>query len=1250
MAIAFTPEQQKVIELRDRNILVSAAAGSGKTAVLVERIVRMITDEKRPVDIDQLLVVTFTNAAAAEMRERISLAINRRLEQDPGNVHLQKQASLIHNAQITTIDSFCLFVIRNNFNDIGLDPGFRVVDQGELRLLAQDVMQELLEEKYGENNGAFLDCVEYFTGGSSDKLLAEYIEKLYTFSMSCPWPEDWISQCGEEYKISDVAELENTNWCRYLEEYISIIIEECRASLDMAIRICERPDGPYMYGDVLERERDMVEGLLKSRGLSAYYEAFETVSFGRLPSKKDDTVSKACREKVQQIRKDVKKKFEDLKESFLILSPDQIVERMKKAAPNVEQLLSLVLAYKERLDEKKRQENIIDFYDMEHFALNILLKKGEDGEVSLSPAAMEYRQFFAEILIDEYQDSNLVQELLLKSISGEEEGNFNRFMVGDVKQSIYKFRLARPELFMEKYNCYSKEDGDCQRIDLHKNFRSRSQVLASVNRLFERIMGAKLGGVEYDDEAALYEGAVYPTPMPENSFCVEVTSSGRLFEESICEESREEKYVSGESECETVSPYETEYLIIGRDEDSTLSAREQEAEAIAEKIGRLRQSLKVTDRDTGGLRPLKYGDIVILLRTAAGWAQDFKKILEKEGIPAYVTSQTGYFQATEIKILLQFLNVIDNPLQDIPLYGTLQSFFGGFTQEEIASVRAEDKKVPLYDLLNSYQGALQEKIQGFLNRLSHYRRKTAYTPIHKLIQEILTDTGYLDYVTARPGGEQRRANVEMLLTRAAAFENTSYYGLFHFLRYVEQLEKYEVDYGEADVLDENADVVRIMSIHKSKGLEFPVCFVAGLSKKFNMQDTTGRLIADIDMGIGVDYIDSVLRVQSHTLKKNVVALKMKLDALGEEMRVLYVAMTRAKEKLILTGMAGDVEKLREKMEQEKEFGGELRGNSGKVPFSLLSGAGSYLDFIFPCMGDMDVQLLTPQDRLAQNIEDAGDLIRRREHIELTEVDNKLMAQLSEQFDRTYPYQYLSNLFVKTSVSELKKKGMHDLSEQSTDVLEGGDGQGRSMEQAFVKELFEEPEIVPYIPSFIKEKEGISGTDRGSAYHKVMELLDFGAVLSAGPSRETRKKELNRQLDGFEEQGVLEKAWRESVSNEKLLTFFESSLAKRMADAAEEGRLRREQPFVLGLSADRLGEEFPDSEQVLIQGIIDVFFEEDGKIVVADYKTDAVSTPEELVSRYQIQLNYYEEALARITGKSVIQKIIYSFALGQEIVL
>lgn len=791
---------------------------------------------------------------------------------------------------------------------------------------------------------------------------------------------------------------------------------------------------------------------------------------------------------------------------------------------------------------------------------------------------------------------------------------------------------------MEKYDSYSKEDGNCQRIDLHKNFRSRPQVLSGVNSLFAKIMGKKLGGVEYDDEAALYPGAVFP------------------------------EYHHNE----------TEYLFAGKDEASALSVREQEAMLIAGRIKKLHGSFQVTDKETGTLRPADYRDMVILLRTTSGWAEEFKAVLEREGIPAYVTSRTGYFQASEVKTLLGLLQVIDNPLQDIPLYGSLRSVFGGFSEEEIACIRTENKKKPLYETMLSHEGEFKDKICYFTEFLSELRRKSAYTPIHKLIGEILTKTGYLDYVTAKPGGEQRRANVEMLLVKAAAFENTSYYGLFHFLRYMEQLEKYEIDYGEADVMDENADVVRIMSIHKSKGLEFPVCFVSGLSKRFNMQDQTGRLIADADLGIGADYIDSTLRLQSKTLKKSTTALKMRLDALGEEMRVLYVAMTRAREKLIMTAMVSDVEKIREQF-AEKEIFALQENRQEKTGFSVLAGASSYMDFILPNISE--AILVSPEDLFAEDTKEILQSMQKRRELLNAQASGgqeesascreqeEIMTELSKKFARQYPYSYLSNLYIKTTVSEIKKKSMQSEGKTGATGESAAPGETKGSyagEAAFTGTLFEEEEIVPYIPSFVSRKEELSGTDRGSAYHKVMELLDFEAVLNVtgntgedAAAEDKRKplaqrdafiREIDRQMRLFTEEELLRQEWREGVRSSKIAVFFETSLAKRMAKAQQGGKLYKEQPFVLSLPANRLSAEFPDSEKILIQGIIDVFFEENGKIIIADYKTDAVKEPEELVKRYQVQLDYYAEAIMRLTGKEVSQKIIYSFALGKEIVV
>lgn len=781
---------------------------------------------------------------------------------------------------------------------------------------------------------------------------------------------------------------------------------------------------------------------------------------------------------------------------------------------------------------------------------------------------------------------------------------------------------------MEKYHTYTKEESGCQRIDLHKNFRSRREVLEGVNTLFQKIMGQELGGIVYDEDAALYEGASYPE------------NTGN----------------------------DTEYLIFTQEEESGESVRSFEARAIAAKIRTLYQSFQVTDKETGALRPVQYRDMVILLRTNSGWAQEFKETLQKEGIPAYVSLRTGYFEASEIRELLQFLHVIDNPRQDIPLYGTLKSYFGGFGEEEIAGIRAgvTDKKIEgkasedkdkegedtseentvvgndsaeavvaankptaLIDQLRAYEGDLKEKIADFLTTLDHYRQMSVYTPIHKLLEALIYTTGYFQYVTAKPGGEQRRANVEMLLSKAVAFEQTSFYGVFHFLRYIEQLSKYEVDYGEADILDENADVVRIMSIHKSKGLEFPVCFVAGLAKKFNMQDTTGRLVTDMDLGMGVDEIDSELRIQRRMTKKNVVSLKMRLDTLAEEMRVLYVAMTRAREKLILTAVVRDGEKLREQIALYEN----TKAEDGRMRFTDLLNAGSFLQFVLPALSD--AQFISEGELKEQEISgECGQLLQREQFVyritreEASEGELAQKEKLQQRMDRRYAYEGLKELVTKTSVSELKKA---------------------QMDLDFAGELFPEKEIVPYIPAFMLEEQGMSGADRGSAYHRVMELLDFEKVLEAkAKTWEQEQEELERQIALMVEKELLQKPWSEAVSVKKLVIFFQSSLAQRMAKAQHLQKLKKEQPFVLGIAADRVKPQFPHEEQVLIQGIIDAFFEEGDDLILMDYKTDAVKTGEELVKRYHTQMEYYTEALERIVGKKVKERIIYSFALGGEI--
>lgn len=1273
MGMKFTPEQQRVIELHNSNILVSAAAGSGKTAVLVERIIRMICDGEHPADIDRLLIVTFTNAAAAEMRERIAAGITARLEADPGNEHIQKQSALLHNAQITTIDSFSLFLIRNHFNEIGLDPDFRVADEGEIKLLQQEVLAQLLEDAYAgqfvpEAPEQFHACVEYFCPGGRESVLEQHILNLSRYAGSFPWPAEWLEERKNDYAAGDMEALVHSDYGQYLTERVNRTVEGCLEKLREVKRLCELPDGPYMYGELTEAEIEQLERLTSCKDLEEQAAKVPAVTFARLPSKKDDSVDPAKRELAKAIRNSVKDTLSDLSESYFKTPLELAVEQGKACREPLRMLLDLVLEFDRRLLAAKQERHLIDFSDMEHYALQILLKREkveETGSIGTdraktkyrivpSDVAMEYRQYFQEILIDEYQDSNLVQEYLLSAISGEAEGHYNRFMVGDVKQSIYKFRLARPELFLEKYDIY-QETGDLCRIDLAKNFRSRIQVVDAVNGVFSRIMSREIGGIAYDDKAALYPGAVYPAQE-------DPAYGSELLLIRKPEKGEREESGIGEQHAEGAG------VLVDYD-----NVRQLEALAIAARIKQLKGSLQVMEKSAGELRPVRYSDMVILLRTTSGWDEEFKKILEQQGIPVYITSKTGYFGALEVQELLQFLRVLDNPRQDIPLFGVMQSVFGGFTQEEIAQIRSggeghSRKRMTLYEALKEVaqsgrtveegeeisagesageEAELSQKADTFLQRIGHYRDLTPFTSIRDLLQRILDDYDYLNYVTALPAGSKRRANVEMLLTKASAFEKTSYFGLFHFIRYMEQLEKYDVDYGEADTLDENADVVRIMSIHKSKGLEFPVVFVSGLSKRFNMQDANQSLIVDMDLGVAVDYVDSVRRIKNKTLRRTVLSAKMKEDNLAEELRVLYVALTRAREKLILTAV---LDKADEKWELAQMTGQE------RLTYLDFCEAGSYMDFLLPILPQtgIAVKTLRTEDLAVEELREQLRMGDRREQLRLIacgettltgdpEENERKLMYLRERFAYQYPHPGLQKLYTKTTVSELKIAAMAEKDEAAFHT-------------------FEEKEVVPYIPGFRREQEKVSGAVRGNAFHRVMELLDFmyvfvesGLFEKCPGDYETYRKRLdaerlkNRLEEFLQRETIslrLTEEYAKAVSLPKILNFLEQELAYRMWRAQEQGLLYREQPFVLGIDAKRLDPDLPEGEKVLIQGIIDVFFIEDGEIVLLDYKTDVIDSLEALWNRYNVQIQYYEEALTKLMQMPVKERILYSFYLEE----
>lgn len=1262
MGVSWTTEQQQVIDLRNRNILVSAAAGSGKTAVLVERIVKIITDKNHPVDIDHLLIVTFTNAAAAEMRERIGNAIEKALDEQPGNEHLLRQLTLIHNAQITTIDSFCLYVVRNHFHEIDLEPNFRIGDEGELKLLREDVLGRVLEQNYEEPSEAFSDFVEGYASGRTDAALNEMILQLYEFSRSYPWPEKWLDSFVGAYRIETREELDRAEWLAPLTENICFVLKDCEQLLKQAFAITQQDDGPDMYEKAVQSDLEKYEGLSRLTSFCELSGALSDIKYDRLASSRGFEGNPDKLELVKSLREQAKDVVKKLCKQYFFCSPEMMIEQLERTEPMLEEVVRLTKQFADEFAAAKRRKNLVDFHDVEHFALQILV---DEETEKAKKTAEEFRDTFEEIMIDEYQDSNEVQETLLRSISREERGENNIFMVGDVKQSIYRFRLARPELFMKKYDSYSLEESTTQRIDLHKNFRSREEVLTCTNDIFYKIMARSLGNVEYDAEAALYPGASYPV-------------SADFIPEILLADSNDELL-----------------------EDTELTDKKTlEAKIVAEEIKHLMKTQQVTDKAAGTLRAAHYSDIVILLRSLSGWADSLVEVLNGNGIPAHTVSSTGYFSTVEVQTVLSMLRLLDNPRQDIPMAAVLRSPMAGLTDEELAVLRLEDGSVPFHEaVLELAEGLYEEdgqkeisdseadrkqgrnadektenhieitahrKLLKFYKKYKQLRQLVPDTPIHELIEIILRETGYGHYVAAMPAGNRRTANLNMLLEKAAAYEKTSYKGLFHFVRYIDELQKYDVDFGEADMVGENEDVVRIMSIHKSKGLEFPIVIVSGMGKNFNKQDTRSKMVLHPELGIGLDYMDGKKRIKSPTIAKKAIAKQIDLENLGEELRVLYVALTRAKEKLILTGTLKDAP---EKLEFFRQQANLSKAADRPLSYLTREGASGYLDWILPAVlsyGDKyPVRIVEAAelvlDEVENQLEQNEDLTERIEEIEAA--DTQLVGQLKQRFSQRYPYQTDILRKNKYSVSELKHRAMREKFEAE--------------QEETIPAFLEEP-VTPTIPLFIQREESVEqetanrGALRGTAVHRVMECYDFAS-----------EKSVQEQMEAMEKEEKITADMRALVKEQIVADFVSSETGKRMALAQRGGALYREKPFVMGFTEEELENygfgadsntdsceniyEKTDSDQekeeqkrirheedlTLIQGIIDVFWIEKDGIVLLDYKTDRVQQAKELIDRYETQLKLYADALERVFGArklKVKEILIYSFSLEKLITL
>ena len=1323
-SVKWTPGQKQVIESRGTNLLVSAAAGSGKTAVLVERIIRMITDEENPLDIDKLLVMTFTNAAAAEMRERIGAAIEKKLEETPDNEHLQIQATLVHHAQITTIDSFCLNLIREHFNMLDLDPSFRIGDEGELMLLRQDVMGEMIEDYYTSGGEAFTRFVETYATGKSDGGIEDYIMQVYTFAQSNPYPEIWFDACLQELDAGNASGLEHFPWMQFLIEDLRGQVRELHVQIADAAEVCREDEYLVSYEPMLVDDGRQLAKILEAGDFPQICRHLGACTWMRLATVRGKDVDQEKKAYVTGCRDRVKKAVKNLKELYCMGEPEEMLADMAGTADSTRMLLELAREYGRRYQEKKRDRNLVDFNDLEHEALKVLIVS-QDGRPKLpyqyTEAADTLSRRYEEVLVDEYQDSNLVQEALLQAVSRERFGQPNIFMVGDVKQSIYKFRLARPELFQEKYHSYADYDqaGDApsRKIELHQNFRSRKKVLDGINDVFYRIMTENMGGICYTEETALHPGAVFPEVEKVNP------AESAMQPDEISEAAAPAGHTADIPELLVVDTGSAALSQLD-EEAADFTARELEAKLIVRKIREMtdsRSGLLVWDKrlgDSGGYRVAEYRDMVILLRSTTGWTETFLSVLMNEGIPAYAESRMGYFNTPEVETMLSLLSIIDNPMQDIPLAAVLKAPFIGVSDVELAQVMAAYKAsaekgqdrgifaaVKLYlermaaeeeaaeeaeevraaetrtpeeevraaetrnpeeevravetgaaEMRAAETGAeplpfiggqesswqLTQKLCRLTGLLTRFRRESTYLPIHELLYRIYEDTGYYDYVSAMPAGQTRRANLDMLVEKASEYERTSYRGLFHFVRYIENLKKYNTDFGEALVQGEEDNTVRIMSIHKSKGLEFPVVFLAGMGKKFNRQDVRGRILIDSDLGIGTDYLDLERRLKTTTLKKNVLRRKMDLDNLGEELRVLYVAMTRAREQLVMTGTDRYLEKSLEKYAQVPVVGGHAQ-----IPYTILAAAGSYLDWLLMSMGahrDDPVRISLVKVPVAELV--GEELVRQLKNQQSRESLYRLGRQkgpgpapqfralLERYLDYQYPWQADITLHTKMSVSELKKLGqMTDEAETAglEEVLESG--------SSVIKPSLPS-DRVPVPKTF---SPGISrfGATRGTAYHRALELLAFDQVKSSGDVEAFLRNMVDQNRFSREAYGLIDcrVIWR----------FLKSGLGRRMSQAQQEGRLHKEQQFVMGIPAREMDAADSD-ELVVIQGILDACFEEDGQLVLVDYKTDYVTSGQELVDRYKRQLEYYERALQQMTGKTVKEKIIYSLKLQEEICL
>ncbi|MFC4024496.1 helicase-exonuclease AddAB subunit AddA [Oceanobacillus longus] len=1231
--VNWTKEQEDAIYMDGSDILVAAAAGSGKTAVLVERIIQKLLSNDKPIDIDSLLVVTFTNAAAQEMRNRVGIALEKSLAENPTSMHLKKQLSLLQRASISTLHSFCMDAVRKYAYMIDIDPSFRIADNMEGDLIKQEVLDDLFEEWYGnetENQEQFFAVVNRFSNDRSDLEVENLILDLYTFATQNPWPEQWLDKLADVYQIPDNWQEADLTWLTMIKREVKDQFDAIKQEMELALAMTKENDGPYHYADTIDADMALLYGALHDTSSWDELQSYmSSTAFGKLSGKRVEC-NDLKKEKVKKLRKSYKDRWDGMKSKWFSRNLNSHIADMKEMAPVIKQLTELVKEFKSRFTEHKREKALVDFSDLEHYCLELLVDESSTIEnIIPSTVALQFQKQFSEVLVDEYQDTNLVQETILTLIS-DRSGAGNMFMVGDVKQSIYRFRHAEPTLFIDKYKRFANADEVAKRIDLASNFRSRKQVLTGANYIFRQILDEELGEINYDSDAELiygnkmYDGMPYDKPHPE-----------LLIIDREAVEDKEE--TSGEEE-----------------NFQDLEKAQLEARAYSEKIKTwigLKEGntpMKVVDKETQTQRDLQYRDIVILMRSMT-WAATIADELKKQGIPVYAELSTGYFEAIEVKVMISLLKVIDNPRQDIPMASVLKSPIVGLNEDELASIRLADKYGSFFEATVAYKKQNSDrtatKVEQFLTQLDQFRLASKQGALSELIWDIYRETGYYDFVGGMPGGRQRQANLRALYDRARGYETTSFRGLFRFLRFIERMEERGDDLGAARALSEQEDVVRIMTIHKSKGLEFPVVILGAMEKQFNQQDLRQKYLLHKDLGFASKYIDPRKRITYPTLFYHALQQEKLRELLAEEMRVLYVALTRAKEKLIMVGTVASMEKKLQKWQKMIDH------SEWVLPAHFRMESKTYLDWVGPALirhqeteglrteeiGDAVLnEIQADPSRWDISIIHASDLTNLEETTPETDlslkekitnwqpvnVDHDLHEFVGERLSYHYPYEQAASSRAKQTVTELKRQ--QEIKDEYSD-----DQLVQSFKAPIIKR-----------PKFMQTENKVTPAEKGTAMHTVMQHLPMNKPLT--------KKQIAEYVELLAEKEIMTRVEADIVDLEPIEQFFQTDIAQVIMNSSD---IYREVPFNLTLPASTVYANWKSDtdEQVLIQGVIDCLIPKDDGWIILDYKTDTIAKDvtevvrEQLVNRYETQMSLYRRALEEIWRQPVKETYLYFFS-------